>query len=81
MERPEPIYGWPAIKQYYEALPEHLEQMLPKSVDGVRIDVLGDVAAAFFNSIPRSGSERTKVSTNWPGAPRCYFDIRQLDGA
>jgi hypothetical protein len=30
MERPEPIYGWPSIKRYYEALPEHLEQMLAK---------------------------------------------------
>jgi ketosteroid isomerase-like protein len=48
MERPEPIYGWPAIKRYYEALPGHLEQMLAKSVDDVRIDVLGDAAAAFF---------------------------------
>jgi ketosteroid isomerase-like protein len=48
MERPGPIYGWPAIKRYYEALPEHLEQMLAKSVDDVVIDVLGDAAAAFF---------------------------------
>jgi ketosteroid isomerase-like protein len=48
MERPEPIYGWPAIESYYEALPEHLGQMLAKSVDDVRIDVLGDAAVAFF---------------------------------
>jgi hypothetical protein len=30
MERPEMIKGWPAIKRYYEALPEHLEQMLAR---------------------------------------------------
>jgi len=48
MERSEPIYGWPAIKRYYEALPAHLEQMLAKSVDNARIDVLGDTAFAFF---------------------------------
>lgn len=48
MERSGPIYGWPTIKRYYEALPEHIEQMLAKSVDDVRIDVLGDAAAAFF---------------------------------
>jgi ketosteroid isomerase-like protein len=48
MERPEPIYGWSAIKRYYEALPEHLEQMLAKTVDDVTIDVLGDAAVAFF---------------------------------
>jgi ketosteroid isomerase-like protein len=48
MERPEPIYGWAAIKRYYEALPEHLEQMVAKSVDDARIDVLGETAAAFF---------------------------------
>jgi hypothetical protein len=64
MERPEPIYGWPAIKRYYELLPEHLEQMLAKSVDGVRIDVLGDARPLFFSSIRRSGSEGPKVSTN-----------------
>jgi ketosteroid isomerase-like protein len=48
MERPEMIKGWPAIKRYYEALPEHLEQMLAKALDDVRIDVLGDAAADFF---------------------------------
>jgi hypothetical protein len=48
MERPEPIYGWPGIKRYYEALPAHLEQMLAKSVDDARIDLLGDTAVAFF---------------------------------
>jgi ketosteroid isomerase-like protein len=48
MERPEMIKGWPAIKRYYEVLPEHLEQMLAKAVDDVRIDVLGDAATAFF---------------------------------
>ena len=42
------IKGWPAIKRYYEALPEHLEQMLAKAVDDVRLDVLGDAAAVFF---------------------------------
>ena len=48
MERSGQIYGWPAIKRYYQALPEHLEQMVAKTVDDVRIDVLGDAAAAFF---------------------------------
>jgi ketosteroid isomerase-like protein len=48
MERPEAIFGWAAIKQYYEALPEHLEKMLAKSVIDVRIDVLGDAGSAFF---------------------------------
>jgi ketosteroid isomerase-like protein len=48
MERPRPIYGWPGIKHYYEALPAHLEQMLAKSVDDIKIDVLGSAAAAFF---------------------------------
>jgi hypothetical protein len=80
MERPEMIKGWPAIKRYYEALPEHLEQMLAKAVDDVRIDVLGDAAAAFSNSIRRSRSGGAKVSTSRPGAPRCCFDMRQTDG-
>jgi len=26
MEKPEPIYGWDAIEQYYTALPEHLDE-------------------------------------------------------
>jgi ketosteroid isomerase-like protein len=48
MERPEPIYGWPGIKRYFEALPDHLEQMSAMIVDDLRIDVFGDTAAAFF---------------------------------
>jgi ketosteroid isomerase-like protein len=48
MEKREPIYGWPAIKQYYAALPEHLEEMVAKQVDAIRIDLLGDTAMAFF---------------------------------
>jgi ketosteroid isomerase-like protein len=48
MEKPEPLYGWPAIQQYYAALPEHLEEMVAKQVDDIRIDLIGDTAMAFF---------------------------------
>lgn len=48
MERPEPIHGWPAVEHYFEALPEHLEEMVDKTIDGISIDPLGDAAAAFF---------------------------------
>jgi ketosteroid isomerase-like protein len=48
MERSEPIYGWPAIENYFEALPQHLEQMLEKTIDPIKVDVFGDAAAAFF---------------------------------
>jgi ketosteroid isomerase-like protein len=48
MERPEPIHGWPDIEKYLEALPDHLEKMAAKTIDGMRIDSLGDTAVAFF---------------------------------
>ncbi len=48
MERPEPIYGWPAIESYFDALPDHLDDMLAKTIEDVRIDPLGDTAIAFF---------------------------------
>jgi ketosteroid isomerase-like protein len=48
MERPEPIHGWAAIERYFEALPDHLEEMLAKKLDGIRIDPLGDAVIAFF---------------------------------
>ena len=48
MEQPEPINGWPAIKRYFEALPDHLEEMLGNKLDDIRIDPLGDTAIAFF---------------------------------
>ena len=74
------IKGWPAIKRYYEALPEHLEQMLAKAVDDVRLDVLGDAAAVFFQFHSKVKIRGANVSTSWPGAPRCCFDMRQPDG-
>lgn len=48
MERQEPIQGWPAIENYFEALPQHLEQMLEKKIDLIEVDAFGAVAAAFF---------------------------------
>jgi ketosteroid isomerase-like protein len=48
MERSEPIHGWPAIENYFEALPQHLEQMLEKTIDPLEVDVFGEAAAAFF---------------------------------
>jgi ketosteroid isomerase-like protein len=48
MEKPEPIHGWPAIGQYYAALPKHLEEMVGKKIDSIRIDLLGNTAMAFF---------------------------------
>lgn len=48
MERPEPIHGWPAIENYFEALPRHLEQMVEKRIDPIKVDAIGDAAAAFF---------------------------------
>jgi ketosteroid isomerase-like protein len=50
MEKPKPIQGWAAIHRYYAALPEHLEQVLAKKLDNIRIDLLGDTAMAFFES-------------------------------
>jgi len=48
MERPEPIRGWPAIESYFEALPQHLEQMVEKRIDRIEVDAFGDAAVAFF---------------------------------
>lgn len=48
MERPEPIQGWPAIQTYFEALPQHLEQMVEKRIDPIKVDAFGDAAAAYF---------------------------------
>jgi ketosteroid isomerase-like protein len=48
MERPEPIHGWPAIAKYLAALPDHLEQMVAKKITGLRIDLRGDAALAFY---------------------------------
>jgi len=47
-EKEEPLHGWAAIQSYYAALPEHLEAVLAKEIDGIEIDPLGDTAAAFF---------------------------------
>lgn len=52
-EMKEPTYGWPAIRRYMAALPEHLEKVLSKEVKDVRIDILGDAALAFFTSHSR----------------------------
>lgn len=49
-EKEEPIFGWDGIQKYYEALPEHLEKVLSKNLDDVKIDVLGETAIAFFTS-------------------------------
>ena len=60
MERPKPIHGWLAIEKYFEALPNHLEQMVTKKIDGIRIDLLGDTAIAFFqfhSKVKLKGSE------------------------
>lgn len=48
MERPEPIQGWSAIETYFEALPQHLERMVEKRIDPIKVDAFGDAAAAFF---------------------------------
>lgn len=48
MERPEPILGWSAIENYFQALPQHLEQMVEKKIDPIRVDAFGDAAFAFF---------------------------------
>ena len=46
----EPTYGWPAIQHYMAALPQHLEKVLTKEVNDLKIDVLGHTAIAFFIS-------------------------------
>ena len=48
MEKPEPILGWSAIANYFEALSQHLEQMVEKRIEPIEVDVLGDAAIAFF---------------------------------
>jgi ketosteroid isomerase-like protein len=48
MERPEPLQGWSAIEHYFEALPQHLEQMVEKTIGPIEVDVFGDAAAAAF---------------------------------
>lgn len=48
MERPEPILGWRAIENYFEALAQHLEQIVEKYIDPITVDVFGDAAVAFF---------------------------------
>jgi ketosteroid isomerase-like protein len=47
-EKEEPLHGWAAIQSYYAALPQHLDAVLAKEIDGIKIDPLGDTAAAFF---------------------------------
>ena len=49
-EKEEPIYGWTAIQQYFEALSNHLDAILAKHIEDVQIDILGDAAFAFFIS-------------------------------
>ena len=49
-EMKEPAYGWDAIRRYFAALPDHLEKVLSKALNGVQIDILGDTAIAFFLS-------------------------------
>lgn len=49
-EKDEPIYGWDGIQKYYAALPEHVEKLLSKNLDDLKIDVLGEIAIAFFTS-------------------------------
>jgi ketosteroid isomerase-like protein len=49
-EMEEPIYGWEAIQRYYAALPEHLDEVSEKHLENIRIDVLGDMALAFFTT-------------------------------
>ena len=48
MERPEPIVGWSAIENYFEALPQHLEQIVEKKIDPIKVDAFGEGAIAFF---------------------------------
>lgn len=48
MERLDPIRGWSAIENYFGALPQHLEQMIAKSIDPITVDAFGDVAIVFF---------------------------------
>ncbi len=49
-EKDEPIHGWAAIQLYLAALPEHVDRVLSKELEDVKIDVLGDAAIVFFTS-------------------------------
>jgi ketosteroid isomerase-like protein len=49
-EKNEAIHGWAAIQRYFAALPEHLDEVKAKDLEGVQIDILGDTAIAFFTS-------------------------------
>jgi ketosteroid isomerase-like protein len=49
-ERDEPIHGWAAIQLYFAGLPEHLDRVLSKELEDVKIDVVGDTAIVFFTS-------------------------------
>jgi hypothetical protein len=49
-EKTEPIYGWAAIWSYMSALPVHVEKVESKEIRGLKVDIFGDVAIAFFIS-------------------------------
>lgn len=49
-EKEEPIQGWKDIRQYYAALPEHLDAIVQKHLEGIQIDIVGTTAIAFFIS-------------------------------
>ncbi|MCY1040202.1 nuclear transport factor 2 family protein [Corallococcus sp. bb12-1] len=47
-ERARPIRGWVGISQYYDALRTHLERGSRMSLEDMALDVMGEVAFAFF---------------------------------
>jgi ketosteroid isomerase-like protein len=49
-EMEEPIHGWTAIQRYYAALREHLDEVLAKRVEDIKIDILDDTAITFFTT-------------------------------
>jgi uncharacterized protein (TIGR02246 family) len=49
-EKNDATYGWDAIHSYVAALPEHVESVRAKDLTGIKIDILGDAAIAFFTS-------------------------------
>src|ERR1051326_6971686 len=53
MERPEPIQGWSAIENYFEALPQRLEQMVEKKIGPIKIDTFAPNAAEVLRSSSR----------------------------
>jgi ketosteroid isomerase-like protein len=65
-EKDEPIVGWADIQRYLAALPEHLDEVLAKDLDDVKVDVLGDTAIAFFTS---------RSSVKIKGRPTSYDPI------